>query len=377
MRHFPRISASFVVTPLLAFFATACGSDDPKGDGNAVAIGFNDAAMADLRASGIDKYVGQFTPSGNSTTDNVTTYEFDSANGGPICLWGSSFRAGIRDTGSDDLVIYLQGGGACRTGLCAANVDAAPGVPTAGVLNPAATNVVGSWNVVYVPYCDGSTFSGDNELPGVGPSGETRHHRGVRNLTAALDLAKAHFPNPRRIVLAGSSAGGYGTIMGTALMRFVYPKTPLSVFSDSGVVLTAEDPSIIAEMVSEWKLDQFFPSSCTDCSANNIANVVAWGLRNDPSLRAAAFSSYADSVLALFFSLPAGSTTFKNTLLAQSGAVHDEFPDRFKRLFVAGEQHTTLITDGDYAAARDGIVVSDWTRAFVDDTADWVDHLQP
>lgn len=380
---------SWALTSALFVCLPACGgSDSSGGSSSQPTTGFGPTAIADLHAAGVDKYIGKATPVSQSTDGDVTIYEFDKANGaGPICLWGDTFRASIRDTGSENLLIYLQGGGACRTSLCAANTGAAGTIPVTGILNNTrTTNVVASWNVVYVPYCDGATFSGDNELQDTtnapAGSGTTRYHRGLRNLTAALDLAKAHYPNPKRILLAGSSAGGYGTIVGTAVVRFEYPSTPLIVFSDAGVVLASDDPLVLPEMLSEWKFDQFFPKSCTECTANDVAQVVAWGLRNDPSLRAVGFDSYNDAVLNYFFH-NSSPDTFKNALVQQSGSVHEEFPDRFKRFLVNGGEHTTLIGDkgdgtslGGYQDVFDGISIEDWTKAFVDDTPDWTDHLQ-
>src|SRR6185295_14342828 len=98
--------------------------------------------------------------------------------------------------------------------LCAANETAEALnkglLPNGGILStdPLVSAVAG-WNVVYLPYCDGSVFSGDADLPDETPP---RFHHGLKNLTAGIDLAKSLYPDPKRIFLAGSSAGGYGTL---------------------------------------------------------------------------------------------------------------------------------------------------------------------
>lgn len=386
---------SWTVGSLFIALLPACGSDSSgnsqsgQGDG-APSIGFNPTAIADLKAAGVDKYIGKATPTSSSAQAGGMSYQFDPADG-PICLWGGTYSASVRDQGSDNLLIYLQGGGACWTGFCAATTTADPTIPQVGILGNNATNVVASWNVVYAPYCDGSVFSGDNDVAvtgtNVGPNGETtRYHHGLKNLTAAVDLAKAKFPNPKRIVLAGSSAGGYGTIIGTAIVRMEYPTTPLIVFDDAGVGLAPQEPTY-STIVSEWKFDQFIPSSCTGCKTDQT-QVVAWGLRNDPSLRGAAFSSYNDAIIGGTF-LQMQPDAFKTLLLDRTGAVHTEFPDRYKRFLVNGSEHTTLILDTDstpgsgiggyydsFQFAADNVVVADWTKAFVDATADWVERLQ-
>lgn len=389
MRHFLRGLALVSLSTL-----SACsGSEGGNSQGTPSGPGFSAEAVASLTATGVGKYIGVAEPTGSTpecdaatsgcTSPGATTYEFDS-NDGPICLWGTNFTASIKDRGSDNLLIFLEGGGACWTGFCgSAKPETTRGMPQSGVLDAnTTTNALASWNVLYVPYCDGSVFSGDNELPDTGPAGQTtRHHRGLRNLTAALDLAKSHFPNPARIVLAGSSAGGFGTIMGTGVTRLLYPNTPLIVFNDSGLGLTP--PGATFDIIkADWKFTQFIPADCVGCDAETT-KVIAWGLRADPTLRAAGFSAYNDAVITLFLGITADA--FRTMLLERTGQVQSEFPDRFKRFLINGEAHTTLMVNNNptpgtglagYYDEYDGIKISDWTRAFVDDSDAWVEHLQ-
>lgn len=364
---------------------TGCSSSDSGGGGTATTQpGLSDAAINDLKAKGLDKYIGKAKPVSHTDNNGTMVYEFDSKDG-PICLWGDTYRALVRDKGSDNLLIYLEGGGACWTALCAANTTASSAIAESGILDDkATTNVVASWNVVYVPYCDGSVFSGDNELQAMGPSGgmQTRYHHGVENLTAALDLAKATFPNPKRILLAGSSAGGYGTLVGTALTRFEYPHTPLIVFNDAGLGLSnPTDPTTYNQIKAEWKFDQYIPDSCTECQGGQQTALIAWGLRNDPTLEVSAFSSYGDAVIGGTF-LKMQPADFKALLLQKTGAVHDEFPTRFERFFINGGAHTSLIANQGsttlwgYLTPAQGLSVSDFTAAFVNGTPAWTDHLE-
>ncbi|MBM4364141.1 MAG: hypothetical protein FJ104_15785, partial [Deltaproteobacteria bacterium] len=257
-------------------------------------------------------------------------------------------------------------------------------VPTSGLLDPdAATNVVAGWDVVYVPYCDGSAFLGDSELADASMPGGTRHHRGIRNLSAAIDVALAKFPNPRRILLAGSSAGGYGTITGTGIVRLAYPKTPLIVFNDAGLGL--DNPANPGSQIrkDEWKYMQFIPAGCEGCQEDQSL-VPAWGLEHDPTLRLAAFSAYEDAVIGATF-LGMTGPDFKALLLEKTGAIQALYPDRFRRFLVPGTSHTTLLADAGpspngsgihgFLTVVEGQSVSEWTQAFVDGTAEWTDRL--
>ena len=58
-------------------------------------------------------------------------------------------------------MIFLQGGGACWADFCSA-FEETNSLPPAEILNPSLQgNPVADWDVVYLPYCDGSLFAGD------------------------------------------------------------------------------------------------------------------------------------------------------------------------------------------------------------------------
>jgi hypothetical protein len=361
--------------------AASTGADGGADSGESGGTGHLSASAAkELRDVGVDKYFGKAKPVSNSTNAaGDTVYEFDKSDG-PICLWGTGYHAIVRDQGSENLVIYLEGGGACWTGFCQANPTASSTIAPTGLLDPSPTgpSVVADWNVVYAPYCDGSVFSGDNELPdttSTGATGGTRYHHGLQNLTAAVDLAKSKFPNAKRILLAGSSAGGYGTLAGTGVVRLQYPDADLIVFNDSGLGLSnPTDPTMYETLKADWKFDQYIPPSCTECQSGQQTALIAWGLKNDPSLRAAGFSSYADAVIGGIF-LKMADADFKALLLDKTGEVHTAYPDRFERFLIEGTQHTTLLAG--YTTTKVGsVTTADWTRAFVDGTSDWKDTLE-
>src|SRR5690625_7109765 len=72
--------------------------------------------------SGLTRYLGAATPIVKERQD-FTLYEFDAADG-PVCMRGAPFRSMIRKAeGSNDLVIFLQGGGACWDDFCLAVIN--------------------------------------------------------------------------------------------------------------------------------------------------------------------------------------------------------------------------------------------------------------
>jgi len=366
------LSRSICVAALAAL--PACSSSDSAPATGSDASSSFEEAKKELISIGLNKYFGKAKPSAPVTKGDTQVYTFDVADG-PECLRGGQYEVFVRDSKSDNLIIYLEGGGACWSGFCQANATAEAAnqgkIPAGGILStdPAVSAVAG-WNLVYLPYCDGSVFSGDNEFPNEMPP---RYHHGLKNLSAGIDLAKSLYPNPKRIFLAGSSAGGYGTLVGTGVVRLQYETNELMVFNDSGVGLSnPQNPAMLAHIKSDWQFTQYVPPSCTECQTGQETAIIGWSLQHDPTLRVSAFSSYGDSVIAgIFLQMPAAD--FKTLLLSETGKIHDAYPDRFERFFINGGQHTTLFSLG---TAVNGVTVGDWTKAMVNKTSAWVDTLQ-
>ena len=321
--------------------------------------------------------MGQFSPETVEDENGITVYTFAPDDDGPTCLYGDPFRVTVRDTDSKDLMIYLQGGGACWSQKCAANKTAGAGIQPIGWTNadPDFNPVFFDYDVVFVAYCDGSVFSGDNVVKKPDGSIE-RRHRGLANLSAALDIALERFPDPERIVLAGSSAGGYGTILGTAATRMAYPKTPLFVINDAGIGLTnPADPSIVEAATTEWKFTQFVPPSCEGCvESGQFTSFIGWGLEHDPSLRVSAFSSYQDGIIGGVF-LNMDGPDFQSLLLSETDSIHQRFPERFERFVIDGGAHTAILA-GYSGLSVNGENLMDWSRAMIEKTPEWRDQLQ-
>jgi len=349
----------------------AASYDDP-------AAGFDDATTKELEGLGWGKYIGQFTPSQIDDGEQFTTYTFAADKKGPICFRGSEFRMSTREAPSDDLLLFLLGGGACWTGTCAAStVTAGSPIPIGWTDGNVDQNPLGNYDLAFLGYCDGSVFAGDGEVadPAHGAPDGIRYHHGFANLTAGLDVAHARWPHPRRIVLAGSSAGGYGTIIATAVVRLLWPKTRLDVINDAGVGLTNPDrPEMYATIVKDWNLAGRIPADCTACQQGQFTPLIDWALRRDPTIRVAAFSSYEDAVIGGAF-LGMEGPAFKKLLLQQTGAVHDAWPARFERFFIDGDAHTAELA-GFYDLKVNGTPLTTWIGDMLDAKPSWQDELQ-
>ncbi len=345
---------------LICMLLVSCGSDDnpQNSDGDSDDIdGDSDAVQSEPTLAeelGLTDYVGQITPIEHAREAEETTYRFDPEQG-PICMRGAEYKVGVRDLGSDDLFIFLQGGGACWSAFCLAVTGAPDGVPRVDVLDPEmTTNPVADWNVVYLPYCDGSFFVGeaehDDNINGLGK----RIHKGLANLTAGLEVAKLRFPDPARILLAGSSGGAYGLLLAGPLVRHYYPDVELIMMADSGIGLARDgEPEYLNIALEEFNVQRLFPEDCDTCVADgHITGMLGYFLEHDSQVRVGMFSSWYDSVLATIF-LQVPGEQFAKGLKEQTDRIHELYPDRFHRFIIDGKQHTALLGD------PNGIIGSD------------------
>lgn len=375
-----------------------CGSDGDNVNG---AAGFQE-----VYDQGLTRYVGAFSPSNEPNADaaGMKHWEFavpddlSAEPRGPVCLRGGQWTVDTREGASNELVIFLQGGGACWADFCAAFEEVRP-ITVSGILDPElAGNPVADWDLVYLPYCDGSLFAGDVDrvLPAsaLGEPGDSvlKYQRGLQNLTSALDIAVAEFPNPDRILLTGVSAGGFGTIVALPLVRFYYPNTEILIFNDSGVGVAKDgNPDFINEtFLAGWNAQSIIPASCTDCTSNgHVTRLIEWQLEADPNVTMSALSFSTDFVIATTF-LMIPTADFTASLLSETGRIAETYPERYKRFVPVGASHTAILVPDAEAAAgllpidvghleteMGGANVLDWFTAMLDGTDGWENVVDP
>jgi hypothetical protein len=285
--------------------------------------GLNADAMAELQDAGVDKYLG--TSQSSASDHGVwTKHDFDpkyvldesypagARPDGPVCIAGTPYSVFTRQGDPKKLLIFMQGGGACWQNFNNCNILAEAQSPPEdgpfpGVFDPTmGDNPFADYSVVYMPYCDGSTFGGDNDVkedPAFLPFGLTRHHRGLRNVSAGMDVAGDMFPKAKQITVMGHSAGGVGAAaFAPFLARFVFGNnTKLTVYNDAGpIAVNLGTPpwadggpdipwwSVFARQ-NDWQFQQFYPQSCIDdglCNAfGQQTGIIHWRLANDLTIR--------------------------------------------------------------------------------------------
>ena len=353
-----------------------------------IGCGLNDQALQELSDAGMDKYIGEFTPiSSTDVGDGWTKHTFDTDGGnGPICIAGTAFSAFTRAGNPSKLLIFEQGGGACWQDFYNCNIlseDQEPPTARVGIWDfDSPDNPFADYSIVYMPYCDGSVFSGDNDVVDASfPFGPVRFHRGLRNQTAAMDLAEATFPGANRITVAGSSAGGVGAAgFGPFLVRFLYGNlVKLNVFNDAGpVAINLDAVGDIAARAADWQFGQFSPASCTECDELGQATaIIGWRLDNDTTIREAFYETDGDFTNRFFMDLLFDQPKFRDIVVTEHGLLNAAHPLRYKRFIVAGDtSHTALQSSRFYTQDANGVFLNDWTRDFLQRTVFWTDIVE-
>lgn len=370
--HRRRARTALLATFLLAAAGAGCSHTSGGGDDE----GFAARAAAELRASGFGDYLGVQEPSGSAQRGQWTEYYYDPAEEGAVCLTGNQFQVNVRHGSSDQVLLYMQGGGACWDYLTCyvlgTATTGANGAVESGALDiDDPRSPFADWDIVYVPYCDGSVFTGDAT---VDYNGQRTFHHGLRNLSVAVDALGREFPDASRIVVSGSSAGGYGTFAGYGVTRVAFPDTPVLVLNDSGPGLQNLDASQdVQDRTVNWNFTQRIPESCTECDVQ-YSYLLNWAFERDSELRAGLYSYQQDGVISFFIDLD--GPQYQSLLLSVTDDVRRRDPGRFERYFPLGSNHTVLLSPEFYTQTINGVSLLDWTNAFLVDGEGWVDTIE-
>lgn len=370
------LSRLFLAAALLGITA-ACSSGSVSDDSETGDVGTPDSTddgsvvppFQELYDQGVDRYQGVFAPMQvNFLTGGVVGHTFDGSDNGPLCFTGNQFTMSTRDGTSSELMIFLQGGGACGPENCDAVDSAPPGIPPLGILNAAdPLNPAGTYDVGYLPYCDGTLFTGDRDADSDGDGINDRFFRGAQNLSASLDVILNSYPSPSKILLTGNSAGGSGTHYALPLVRKLYPNVPIELVNDSGVGIM--NPGGQLQLNEAWNSDAFFPDSCTTCIGDdgNLTDYHKWQLAEDMNLRMGFLSYKQDAVLDE--RLMIGGPAFEAQVLEAVAELEEKYPDRFRSLIANGDGHTFILRDFDYGVG--GTTVRQWIANMLSESEDW------
>ncbi len=237
---------------------------------------------------------------------------------GPVCANGTPVGMGLNaGDDSSDLVIYLNGGGACwDTQSCnlfqtAANLDITYNADRmaeelgplvgAGLLDRTSdVHPFPDAHMAFIPYCTGDLHSGQQITKYDSFAGEQAlHHRGADNIKHYLQFLSQRYGDARRVWLVGTSAGGYGITWNFEHFQAAFPDAEIHVFADASPWLRLDD-----EMWAQWRRTWglTLPTGCVMCE---IApdHLLRFLIESNPETRFAMSVHKRDSTLAAFLRL--------------------------------------------------------------------------
>jgi len=215
------------------------------------------------------------------TTTTLTRVQL--ADPKALCLDGSPYSYYISvGTNATKFSLNHQGGGWCQDLTeCAQRAQSTLGssknwTVTVGMgdsfsRDPALNPLMYSWTFVYLPYCDGGSFSGN----AVSPSAPTLYFHGlnIRQAVVASLRASYGFDDTTDLVVGGCSAGGLAAYLHVDYYAQQVPKAFTRGLPDSGFFLDG-NYTRDGKPDYEWRMSnlyQFMNSSAgiidTDCTA--------------------------------------------------------------------------------------------------------------
>jgi hypothetical protein len=326
---------------------------------------------------------------------------------GAVCRDGSPTGFGVRPSksGSDQLVIYLEGGGACFNGTtCGINPSKFGAISfggwkgtagQTGIFNTSnADNPVRDWNMVYVPYCSGDIHAGNvtlADVPGA-LSPKDQSFKGYANIYLYLKRIIPTFPGLSKVLLTGISAGGFGAAYNYDRVAQAFCPTPVVLIDDSGPPMADGyvAPCLQDRWRTLWNLESTLPADCANCTGpdnGGIVNYVSYIGDKYPEGRLGLISSTKDSVISLFFGWGKdGCQNIDGLASPISGDVyalglqdlrnkHMNSSGTWATYYVDSTTHTYLLGPGFYTTTVDGKKLSSWVGDVVNDGP--MEHVGP
>jgi len=296
---------------------------------------------------------------------------------------------------SPDVLIYLEGGGACfDTVSCAANsgnVQTQKGEKNKGIFDRSEPeNPLRDWNIVYVPYCTGDVHAGTRPSAVVPAFPGTQMFVGHLNIQAFLRRIVPTFPHAERVLLTGISAGGFGASINTLIVQRAFSNVDVMLLNDSGPPLSSEylSPCLQQKWRDLWGLDESMLADCgSDCPnrddfvfdfAQHAAAVYAdrpigFIESTEDGTISGFFGAGEYACLTVPFVTPVPADRFREGVIRFRDAMR-VWP-RFSSYLPSGTQHTWIAGDSLYTSSIGDTRLIDWLRNLVD--GDMAIHIGP
>jgi len=304
---------------------------------------------------------------------------------------------------SKNLVVYFEGGGACWDSF-SCTFPIVPGLPDQvpqlytpqvpagsspasydGIFNAGnPANPAKDWSFVYIPYCTGDVHNGsaDRTYANAGhpvfplPSIFNIHHGGFDNFMVVLDWMRRNVDKPEQILVAGSSAGGYGASTNFPWVQRAFPKAKMAVLADAaqGVLSPAFDTALPGRNSWNPQLAPWvFGADVNQVASSAILRTAALA---SPRVRVGQFTTNFDAVQIQFYGVslltnpalpacPASGLPVSWNHAAQASLAAATAAPNYRHYVAGGSYHTILRSPAFYTEASAGVAFKDWLAAML------------
>ncbi len=312
---------------------------------------------------------------------------------GAVAADGSPWYCLIRPGRSGRLVLELQGGGVSvnaytaarprrstpgehfyRDRVMAAEANAPQGLGSRRLNNPFRNDTV-----IFIPCANGDFHAGAGDFPYTDEEGNASlcRHYGYLNFEAALRKAHELIPAPKRLIVCGSSAGGFGAALLCESALACFPESPAVLLVDCAIV-HGDWPAIAREV---WHSPEHVAAQLhsDDLTADCLRSLAA---RCPSRLKLLLIASAHDGTLSGYESFMAGGPYLNNTetgraycrMLAQElPALREDLPSLSLFVFDAPSyrpgqktnglsRHCLLYTPGFFTVKSGSLRCVKWVR---------------
>jgi hypothetical protein len=369
-----------IVTVAIALLAIALGLGCGSTSSSGTSAADDDASPADDDASPADD---DASPADDDATTAAWVW---TPVDGVICRDGSATGYALRlQPGATNLMIFLQGGGACYSPSSCSDNPAhfgesdfatwTTGTGAQGILNDQnAANPVKDWNVAYVPYCTGDLHAGSKTNGAAPDVPGTQQFVGYQNIKKILAALKVQFPEPSRILLGGESAGGFGTVLNYAQTARTWPTVPVALLDDSGPLFSDQQvlaPCLELLVTLLWDADPVIADGCTSCfeaGGGMYSGWHKWLADTFPMGTFGLYSSMEDETIRSFFGIGQDNCTGTTDI---PGDVYEQGlldlrtlitpTKKWTTYYIPGDSHTATMEDSTFfGTTDDGVALSTW-----------------
>jgi hypothetical protein len=284
-RKSPYSTLAIAFAGVMMCLASGCEPPHLVGDAEPVTEGASSPPDETLAADGVG--ATQAAPSTTAKPNlppewHVNEWAWNDVPGN-VCGYGQQTGFGVNVGTGSDVLIYMEGGGACfdevtcavgikgvglagnfQTGYTATTFHGNP--PRGGIFDrDRANNPYKNSTLVYIPYCTGDFHSGSATRWFVTQQ-KTAHWAGRTNFEHDLEKFAPLFQNASRVTLAGSSAGGFGAMFNFERVHEAFANIRVDLVADSAPLLWNQ--ALAFSGMATWNAFDTLPADCPECKSN-------------------------------------------------------------------------------------------------------------